>query len=132
LIYGYTPTYAAGPSIAAVVVAPWLSPKSMGPWTIFEAMALGARNMIGTAVLLVAVGIIVSVLGTSGIYFLTTAIEGCAEPPLTWPARMVLGVMGVVLLWSFDAVWKIGAFGLAAIVVFASYRLAKQAAARTR
>ena len=51
---------------------PWLSllgfrQKPMGLRAIVEAMALGTRNMIGTAVLLVAVGIIVNVLGTTGI-----------------------------------------------------------------
>ena len=67
LIYGFTPTYAAGIAILAVVVASWLSPHRMGPRAIIEALASGARNMTGTAVLLVAVGLIVNVLGTTGI-----------------------------------------------------------------
>ncbi|MCW5698508.1 MAG: TRAP transporter fused permease subunit, partial [Rhodospirillales bacterium] len=67
LIYGFTPTYAAGISIISVVLASWLSPHRMGPWAILEALALGARNMISVAVLLVAVGLIVNVIGTTGI-----------------------------------------------------------------
>jgi TRAP-type uncharacterized transport system fused permease subunit len=39
----------------------------MGPRAIVEALALGARNMISTAVLLVAVGLIVNAIGTTGI-----------------------------------------------------------------
>ncbi len=67
LIYGFTPTYAAGISILSVIVASWLSPYRMGPRAIIEALALGARNMTSTAVLLVAVGLIVNVIGTTGI-----------------------------------------------------------------
>jgi len=67
LIYGFTPTYAAGLSMLSVIAASWLSPNRMGPRAIVDALALGARNMIATAVLLVAVGIIVNVLGTTGI-----------------------------------------------------------------
>ncbi|MCP5420722.1 MAG: TRAP transporter fused permease subunit [Gammaproteobacteria bacterium] len=67
LIVGFTPTYAAGFSILSVVVASWLSPQRMGPRAIVEALALGARNMASVAVLLVAVGIIVNVISTTGI-----------------------------------------------------------------
>ncbi|MCP5365066.1 MAG: TRAP transporter fused permease subunit [Hyphomicrobiales bacterium] len=67
LIYGYTPTYAAGFSILAAVAASWLSPNRMGPRAIVQALALGARNMVSVAVLLVAVGIIVNAVGTAGV-----------------------------------------------------------------
>ncbi len=67
LIWGYTPTYAAGFAILAVVVASWLSKKPMGPRAILEALATGPRNMISTAVLLVSVGLVVNVIGTTGI-----------------------------------------------------------------
>jgi TRAP transporter 4TM/12TM fusion protein len=67
LIYGFTPTYVAGFSIISVVAASWLSPRPMGPRAILEALALGARNMVSVAVLLVAVGLIVNVVGTAGI-----------------------------------------------------------------
>ena len=67
LIYGFTPTYAAGLSIVSVVVASWLSPHKMGPKAILEALAMGARSTASVAVLLVAVGIIVNVISTTGI-----------------------------------------------------------------
>jgi TRAP transporter 4TM/12TM fusion protein len=67
LMVGYTPTYAAGFAIAAVVAGSWLSRKPMGFTAVCEALALGARNMISTAVLLVAVGLVVNVIGTTGI-----------------------------------------------------------------
>jgi len=67
LIQGFTPTYAAGWSILAVVAASWLSPNKMGLRGILAALALGARNMASVAVLLVAVGIIVNVVATTGI-----------------------------------------------------------------
>jgi TRAP transporter 4TM/12TM fusion protein len=67
LIYGFTPTYAAGWAIVSVVVSSWLTPNRMGPKAIFEAMVLGAKNMIMTAVLLVSVGLIVNVIAMTGI-----------------------------------------------------------------
>lgn len=67
LIYGFTPTYAAGYSMIAVVVSSWLTPNKMGPKAIVEAMALGAKNMIMTAILLCTIGLIVNVITTAGI-----------------------------------------------------------------
>ncbi|MEQ8964852.1 MAG: TRAP transporter fused permease subunit [Azospirillaceae bacterium] len=67
LIMDYTPTYAAGIAIVAVVVSSWVTPNRMGPRAILEALSLGARNMVLTAVLLVAVGLIVNVIATSGL-----------------------------------------------------------------
>lgn len=67
LIYGFTPTYAAGISIVAVVVASWFSPNRMGPKAIIEALAMGAKNMVMTAILLCAVGLIVNVISTAGV-----------------------------------------------------------------
>jgi TRAP transporter 4TM/12TM fusion protein len=67
LIYGFTPTYAAGISIVAVIVSSWLTPNKMGVKAILEALALGAKNMIMTGVLLCAVGLIVNVIATTGI-----------------------------------------------------------------
>ena len=67
LIYGFTPTYAAGISIVAVVVSSWLTPNRMGIRGIFEALALGARNMVMTAILLCTVGLVVNVIATAGI-----------------------------------------------------------------
>lgn len=67
LVYGFTPTYAAGISIIAVVVSSWLTPNKMGARGILDALALGARNMVMTAVLLCSVGLVVNVIATAGI-----------------------------------------------------------------
>ncbi|MDW5378944.1 TRAP transporter permease, partial [Halomonas sp. HP20-15] len=67
LIYGFTPTYAAGIAILAVIVASWLSKNPMKPRDILDALALGTRNMITTAILLITVGLIISVVSTTGI-----------------------------------------------------------------
>ena len=67
LIYGFTPTYAAGIAIASVIVASWLSKQPMGPKRVIEALVLGTRNMITTAILLITVGLIVNVVSTTGI-----------------------------------------------------------------
>jgi TRAP transporter 4TM/12TM fusion protein len=67
LAVGYTPTYAAGYAILACVAASWLTPNRMGPKAIIGALELGARNMIMTAILLCAVGLIVNVVTTAGI-----------------------------------------------------------------
>jgi TRAP transporter 4TM/12TM fusion protein len=67
LVQGFTPTYAAGISMAAVVVASWLSPNRMGPRAILEALAEGARIAATMAILLVAVGVVVAVISTTGV-----------------------------------------------------------------
>jgi len=67
LIFGFTPTYAAGISIVSVVVASWFSPNRMGPKAIIEALAMGAKNMVMTAILLCSVGLIVNVIATAGV-----------------------------------------------------------------
>lgn len=67
LIDGYTPTYAAGFAIMASVVSSWFTRNRMGPRAIVEALALGARNMIMTAVLLVSIGIVVNAVTLTGI-----------------------------------------------------------------
>lgn len=67
LVYGFTPTYAAGIAILSVIVASWLSSKPMGPKAILEALMMGARNITTTAILLITVGLIVMVVSTTGI-----------------------------------------------------------------
>ncbi|MEL7461675.1 MAG: TRAP transporter fused permease subunit [Pseudomonadota bacterium] len=67
LVSGFTPNYAAVFAIAAVIVASWASANPMGPRAIFEALASGARAMVMTAVLLIAVGIVVNVIATAGV-----------------------------------------------------------------
>lgn len=67
LMYGFTPTYAAAYAILAVIASSWLTPNKMGPVAIAEALALGTRNMVTTAMLLIAVGIVVMTVSTTGI-----------------------------------------------------------------
>lgn len=67
LVVGFTPTYAAVIGCATVVASSWLTQNPMGPRAILEALALGARNMIMTAILLCAVGLIINVIATAGI-----------------------------------------------------------------
>ncbi|MFT7217766.1 MAG: TRAP transporter 4TM/12TM fusion protein [Paraglaciecola sp.] len=67
LIYGFTPTYAAGLSIISVVVASWLTKRPMGVRDILDALAQGSKNMTTTAMLLVAVGLVINVVAMTGI-----------------------------------------------------------------
>lgn len=67
LVSGRTPTFAAVSGIVAVVASSWLTKNRMGPREIYAALALGTRNMVMTAVLLCAVGLIVNVIATAGI-----------------------------------------------------------------
>ena len=67
LVWGFTPSYAAGYAILAVIAASWLTPQRMGPRAILDALALGARNMVMTAVLLVAIGLVVNAVATTGL-----------------------------------------------------------------
>ena len=68
LVQGFTPTYAAGISILAVIAASFLSSKHrMGPAEVLDAMAQGAKNMSTTAVLLVGIGLVVNVISTTGV-----------------------------------------------------------------
>lgn len=67
LVWGFTPTYAAGISIIAVVISSWLTPNKMGVKAVMEALSLGAKNMIMTAMLLCSVGLVVNVIATAGV-----------------------------------------------------------------
>lgn len=67
LFTGVGPAYAAGVATATVVVVSWISDTPMGPRRILEALALGARTMAPTAVLLVGIGILISAVATTGL-----------------------------------------------------------------
>ncbi len=68
LIYGYTPTYAAGIAIVAIIASSYLTKnKRMGLKEVLEALALGSQNMVVTGILLIAVGVIVGVINISGV-----------------------------------------------------------------
>lgn len=67
LVNGFSPTYAAGWAILTCIAASWLTPHRMGIRDILGALELGARNMIMTAILLCAVGLIVNIITTAGV-----------------------------------------------------------------
>lgn len=67
LIAGFTPTYTAGISIISVIVISWFTQDKMGIKQILQALVTGVNNMMTMAMLLVAVGIIVNVVSTTGI-----------------------------------------------------------------
>ncbi|MCY4263598.1 MAG: TRAP transporter fused permease subunit [Gammaproteobacteria bacterium] len=67
LVIGRTPTTSAAFAIISVIVASWLSSKPMSFNDIVEAIVDGVRNMVTTALLLVAVGIVINVVTTTGL-----------------------------------------------------------------
>ena len=67
LVMGFTPTYAAVFGILAVIVSSWFTENRMGPKAVFEALVMGTKSMIMTAVLLCSVGIVVNVISTAGV-----------------------------------------------------------------
>ena len=67
LVAGRTPTTSAAFAIISVIAASWLSTKPMGLTDIFEAIVGGVKTMVSTALLLIAVGIIINVVTTTGI-----------------------------------------------------------------
>jgi len=67
LVAGYTPIRAAAVAILAVIISSWLSSNPMKWDGIFEATVDGVRTAISTALLLVAVGLIINVVTTTGV-----------------------------------------------------------------
>nr|MCS5578976.1 TRAP transporter fused permease subunit [Gammaproteobacteria bacterium] len=67
LIAGRTPTSSAAFAIISVIAASWLSTKPMRLTDIFDAVVGGVKTMVSTALLLVAVGIIINVVTTTGL-----------------------------------------------------------------
>ena len=67
LVSGRTPTTSAAFAIISVVASSWLSPNPMRMWDVFDAVVDGVKTMVSTALLLVAVGIIINVVTTTGV-----------------------------------------------------------------
>ncbi|WP_342071551.1 TRAP transporter permease [Yoonia algicola] len=67
LVSGFTPAYAAVFGIIAVIGSSWLTQNPMGPRAVFEALVMGTKGMVMTAVLLCAVGLVVNVIATAGV-----------------------------------------------------------------
>jgi len=67
LIAGFTPVRSATYAIVAVIAVSWITPIRMTPARCAEAILDAVRIMVPTAVLLVAVGLIVNVVTTTGL-----------------------------------------------------------------
>ena len=67
LASGYTPTFAAGYSIISIVVFSWLTKNRMGLKAVWEALEMGAKNMVLTAIVLCSVGLIVNTIAMTGL-----------------------------------------------------------------
>lgn len=67
LVSGRTPTTSAAFAILSVIGASWISPQPMKLWDVFDAVVDGVKTMVSTALLLVAVGIIINVVTTTGV-----------------------------------------------------------------
>lgn len=67
LVAGYTPVRAATFAILAVIVVSWFTASSMNLGRCTEAILDALRIMVPTAILLVAVGIVVNVVTTTGL-----------------------------------------------------------------
>jgi len=68
LLKGYTPTYAASVGILTILLSSYLNKKSwMTPMKILESLALGAKNSISTAIILICAGIVIGVVNLTGV-----------------------------------------------------------------
>ena len=107
LVAGRTPTTAAAFAILSVIAASWLSATPMRADDVFDAVVDGVRTMVSTALLLVAVGIIINVVTTTGIgnAFSLMIVEWAQGSlfvtlVLVAPASLVLG-MGLPVTASY-------------------------------
>jgi len=68
LIRGFTPTYAACVAILCIVVVSWVRKETrMGVKDILDALYIGARNSVSTAAILICAGIVIGIVGITGV-----------------------------------------------------------------
>jgi len=67
LLIGRTPTTAAAFATLTVIIASWISPNPMKWNDIYNATLEGVKTMLSTALLLIAVGLIINVITTTGV-----------------------------------------------------------------
>ncbi|MBN1254804.1 MAG: TRAP transporter permease [Deltaproteobacteria bacterium] len=68
LIRGFTPTYAVCVAILAIVVVSWLRKETrMGVKDILDALYIGAKNSVSTAAILICAGIVIGIVGITGV-----------------------------------------------------------------
>jgi len=94
LVMGYTATYAAAGAIISTIVFSWISPKPLTPRDIVEATIDGVKNATPTAILLVSIGLLIGVLGTTGFgpTFSLMIIE--------WSGGMLVVMLGLIAIVS--------------------------------
>lgn len=98
LIAGYTPTYAAGISMIAIIASSYLTKtKRMTFRLILEAMAEGSQNMVVTGTLLVSIGIIVGVVNITGIGIILSQLIMAWSHNNLLIALMLVSVAAIVL-----------------------------------
>ncbi len=67
LVLGFTPIRSVTFAIVAVILCSWMSPQPMTPARCFDAVVDAMRTMTATAVLLVAIGLVINVVTTTGV-----------------------------------------------------------------
>ncbi len=68
LVRGFTPTYAAVMSMAAIVVVSWARKETrMGFNDILDTLYTGAKNAVSTSAILICAGIVIAVTGITGL-----------------------------------------------------------------
>ena len=67
LAAGFSPAYSAGFAILALVGISWFTEIKMTPSKILEAVVAGCRNMVMTAIILIAIGLVVNSIVTAGV-----------------------------------------------------------------
>jgi TRAP transporter 4TM/12TM fusion protein len=115
LISGFSPAYAAGGGILAIVGASWLTRSHrMRLPEIVEALALGSRNAAPTALLLVCTGLVIGTLNMTGtsVAFSQLVLSWSggyliAALALTAAASLVLG-MGLPVTAAYVMVATVG------------------------
>jgi len=87
LVRGYTPTYAACISIICIIGVSWFKKDTrMGIRDILDALYMGARNTLSTAAILICVGIIMGVVGITGVAITFSGV--------------VMDLSGGILFWA--------------------------------
>ena len=101
LVSGRTPTTSAAFAILSVIGASWISPKPMKLWDVFDAVVDGVKTMVSTALLLVAVGIIINVVTTTGVgNALSLMIVEWAQGSLL-VTLVLVALASLVLVWGY-------------------------------
>jgi TRAP transporter 4TM/12TM fusion protein len=68
LVRGFTPTYAACVSMLSIVVVSWFRKKTRMGWRdILDALYIGAKNSVSTAAILICAGIVIGIVGITGV-----------------------------------------------------------------